>query len=518
MTGTSMASPYVCGVAALMLDISPAAHLGADPRASCARTSAPLAGHDFTWRTDTGFGRDRRRRPASRRPPSYARHAAGARVKLKVFFASDGDCLLLTSADGRPRADRRRAERDVPHADRPVLQQLAGDGEALDLVVVSHIDADHITGILWLLRAGRRLDRLRLPVRRAATRLSRRPKQPGRPRSRRSGTTPGGTSSATWPGPIEALVGQLGDEPRAAAVDLGRPVAATAGRRSTSFQGLAESIPDGVELLRTVDDDTPIVRNAAFERASCCCATRRTSSRSGRPTLTVLGPADEAPRAAARGVAGVARHERRGARRRAAERRRRDARRAGAGARRSARLDFVEARTAEREEGAQPIAALISGARRSSRNDRPVEGHAAEPGVDHAAGRGGRAHAACSPATPPRRSCSTGLKAAGRLDDGTFSVQRAEGPAPRRRSSTSASGSPRRCSADHYVFCADGAHENPDPSVVKTIVETRLATDPRPFTLWFNCSPERTRTNRRAGRCARRSPRPDGGRRRAPRA
>ena len=47
------------------------------------------------------------------------------------------------------------------------------------------------------------------------------------------------------------------------------------------------------------------------------------------------------------------------------------------------------------------------------------------------------------------------------------------------------------------MFCADGAHDNPDPSVVKTIVETRLAEDPRPFTLWFNCSPARTLPSRR---------------------
>ncbi|WP_067847409.1 S8 family serine peptidase [Mycolicibacterium wolinskyi] len=55
MTGTSMASPYVCGVAALML----AAH----PRLTAAQiqgiiraTSAPLIGYDFDWRKDAGFG------------------------------------------------------------------------------------------------------------------------------------------------------------------------------------------------------------------------------------------------------------------------------------------------------------------------------------------------------------------------------------------------------------------------------------------------------------------------------
>ena len=51
--------------------------------------------------------------------------------------------------------------------------------------------------------------------------------------------------------------------------------------------------------------------------------------------------------------------------------------------------------------------------------------------------------------------------------------------------------------ADQYVFCADGANENPDPSVVKTVVETRLKKDPRPFTVWFNTSPERTLPSRR---------------------
>jgi subtilisin family serine protease len=55
MTGTSMASPYVCGVAALML--------GTAPRLTSAQilgiirtTSTPLAGHDFAWRNDLGFG------------------------------------------------------------------------------------------------------------------------------------------------------------------------------------------------------------------------------------------------------------------------------------------------------------------------------------------------------------------------------------------------------------------------------------------------------------------------------
>ena len=55
MTGTSMASPYVCGVAALMLGISPRL-TSAQILGIMLSTSKPLAGHEFAWRNDTGFG------------------------------------------------------------------------------------------------------------------------------------------------------------------------------------------------------------------------------------------------------------------------------------------------------------------------------------------------------------------------------------------------------------------------------------------------------------------------------
>ncbi len=43
--------------------------------------------------------------------------------------------------------------------------------------------------------------------------------------------------------------------------------------------------------------------------------------------------------------------------------------------------------------------------------------------------------------------------------------------------------------ADHYIFCGNGAHHNPDARVVKLIVESRRDDD-RPFKLWFNSSSE----------------------------
>jgi subtilisin family serine protease len=50
-----MASPYVCGVAALVLAIAPDL-TAAQVQGIVRSTSRPLAGHDFTWRNDTGFG------------------------------------------------------------------------------------------------------------------------------------------------------------------------------------------------------------------------------------------------------------------------------------------------------------------------------------------------------------------------------------------------------------------------------------------------------------------------------
>ena len=53
----------------------------------------------------------------------------------------------------------------------------------------------------------------------------------------------------------------------------------------------------------------------------------------------------------------------------------------------------------------------------------------------------------------------------------------------------------RRITADHYVFCGNGKHENPDERVVQLLLESRLGTpDQRtaneeadgPFTVWFN--------------------------------
>lgn len=55
MTGTSMASPHVAGVSALMLSLNPAL-TAAQISGIIRRTSQPLPGASYAWRNDAGFG------------------------------------------------------------------------------------------------------------------------------------------------------------------------------------------------------------------------------------------------------------------------------------------------------------------------------------------------------------------------------------------------------------------------------------------------------------------------------
>ena len=73
-------------------------------------------------------------------------------MKLTVFHAADGDCLLLESADNPPRRLLVDGGRQTSYENntREFLGQLRAADQKIDIVCVSHIDDDHITGILRL--------------------------------------------------------------------------------------------------------------------------------------------------------------------------------------------------------------------------------------------------------------------------------------------------------------------------------------------------------------------------------
>ena len=72
-------------------------------------------------------------------------------MKLTVFRGGKGDAMLLTGADGRRvLVDGNQAPAYRDHV-APALGKLRNKGEKLDLVYLSHIDDDHIGGVLQLM-------------------------------------------------------------------------------------------------------------------------------------------------------------------------------------------------------------------------------------------------------------------------------------------------------------------------------------------------------------------------------
>src|SRR5688572_25188107 len=72
-------------------------------------------------------------------------------MRLTVFQSDRGDCLLLTGEDGcRLLVDGGMRASYLQHV-APALERLHNAGESLDLVYVSHIDQDHISGVLQMM-------------------------------------------------------------------------------------------------------------------------------------------------------------------------------------------------------------------------------------------------------------------------------------------------------------------------------------------------------------------------------
>jgi ribonuclease BN (tRNA processing enzyme) len=72
-------------------------------------------------------------------------------MKLHIFQSSKGDCLLLEGADGKRLLCDGGMRSSMKEYVRGELGKLRNDGKKLDYVYVSHIDQDHISGVLQLL-------------------------------------------------------------------------------------------------------------------------------------------------------------------------------------------------------------------------------------------------------------------------------------------------------------------------------------------------------------------------------
>lgn len=411
-------------------------------------------------------------------------------MKLKVFYATDGDCLMLTSSDGHHAlidGGRSGSFREQTWGE---LQRLAKRKQILDLVVVSHIDADHISGILWLMKVLADWTVFDFQVGEGGNPRFPKPKVPRPPPIKKVWHNSWRAQVKDLAGPIEALVAEVADAADPLTFDESS-LSKAAIDMFDALRDLAQSIPEGVELRRLVDEATPVPRNTPFKDLVLLRDPPHVE-KLGKASLTVIGPGEkhlerlrddwrewlglqlppaphtpEGPGTALGSVPGAD--------------------------------ELATAVAAKRAHGAQLVTSLATAA-------KVIE------------------KANAKRVTPPNRASITilaeekrrtclltgdaaeeevleGLEAAGRIKEGRFdcNVLKVQHHGSEYNLSRTFA---ETVLADHYVFCGDGAHHNPDPSVVRTIVETRVGVDPRPFTLWFNCSPERTAPSKRKAMAA----------------
>lgn len=411
-------------------------------------------------------------------------------MKLKVFYATDGDCLLLTSGDGHHMLVDGGRSGTFDTLTNPVLQELQAAGETIDLVVVSHIDADHISGILSLMKAVGAWAVFDFQIE-GGNQGFPRPRQPRPPHIRGVWHNSWRAQLADLAEPIENLVGRVSAGLELVPFDEStESVPAT--RSITAIRDLAESIPEGVELIRLVDDDTPIPRNAPFGKLVLLRDPPHIQQL-GTAAVTVLGPAKKhleklrgewrtwlgrqtgPGNAGAPPVNGVPPDGQGHA--------------LGAGG-----TEFADALAAIAQSAGNLISSITAAAEVIATTDPSRVTPPNRASITLLAEEDNRTCLLTGDAA--EEEILEGLTAAGRLDNGPFrcNVVKVQHHGSEANLSAVFAGA---VLADQYVFSADGAHRNPDPSVVKTIIETRLAADPSPFTLWFNCSEQRTLLNRR---------------------
>jgi beta-lactamase superfamily II metal-dependent hydrolase len=408
-------------------------------------------------------------------------------MKLHAFHATDGDCLLLESSAGKRILIDGGRSNSFEECTRPTLQALREANKALDLVVVSHIDADHISGIIPLLDAVGQWEafRHRKATSSAAERAKlKEPKLPKPPKIK-------AVWHNSWRNQLGDLVDPAGNIAQAVASAVGIVFAENiedAPRTALALANLAESREQGEQLMNLIDGaGVPIPFNEPFD-GMVMLQNPIHVQKFGAMKVHVLGPMQH----------------------------------------------HIDTLRAEWQEWVDKLSAAEGG--RAGAGGRgldqavPVGGISLDDAIDQSEKLLDKlatqaeiiADADDSKVTPPNRASIillaeengrtcllTGDAAEGEILDGLREAKRLSDDEPFRCNVLKVQhhGSEHNVSmdfatrvlAENYVFSGDGASGNPNDSVIKSVVEGRLQVDPEtPFTLWFTTSESRpTSQNKR---------------------
>jgi hypothetical protein len=410
-------------------------------------------------------------------------------MRLRVFYADKGDCLLLTTndrknilIDGGPK--RATFERCTS----PTLKKIAkpAANQKLDLVVVSHIDEDHIFGILGLVKAYFRWRKHDFDIH---PDFGNQPDTPPPPFDRPP------EIDEMWHNSWKQHLGDLASKVAAVVThvaenlgnDVGHVLAPTDRTRAIEqVEMLAASITQASDLQDLVDTvPSPIARNDGFDDNLITLTEPPIARQLGSVELTLLGPTEERleilrefwrtklglpPRPG--GGLGAP----------------------GAGLGGADELDVAEA-----VDNHQAGLALVESIEIALRNgvigdvsDVTEANRASIIVLAEEAQDGNGQRSALLTGDATHLEVIAGLTAAGRLEDGPFrcDVLKIQHHGSEHNLDEEFAA---QVLAEHYVFCANGEHENPDPLIVSALINTRAQTAPdEPFTVWFNCSADDT--------------------------
>jgi beta-lactamase superfamily II metal-dependent hydrolase len=376
-------------------------------------------------------------------------------VKLTVFQSDKGDCLLLTGkGNERVLVDGGMRSSFSTHA-APALAKLAQDGDALDLVYVSHIDQDHIAGVLQL------MDDL------VAWRVHDFQVANGNPGHKPPKTPRPPEVKAIWNNAFHDQVGknagQIENLLAASASVLAGSDDEQLQAVAESHQDLANSIPEALQLSRRVAaGQLGIPLNAPFGNHLAMVRNGGGAVAVGGLSVFVLAPF-EADLKKLRTEWNAWLRANKDAVDAIRKKAKADEEDLGNEVTRIVARLVAEAKVlGDRKKVTAPnLASLMMLVEEDGRMLLLTgDGHRDDI-------LKGLAHQGM-------------LDAAGRLHVNVLKVQH------HGSENNIDADFCKTVTADQYVFCGNGAHENPDLDVVETLVKARLEADSRPFKLWFN--------------------------------
>ena len=410
-------------------------------------------------------------------------------MKLQVFQASKGDCLLVTSADGkRVLVDGGMADSYRDHV-APALGKLRDEKQAIDLLYVSHIDDDHIGGVLKLLS-----DEVEWRAFDFQDKVARNPnaKQPGVPRPPEIG----GIWHNAFNMQVEKNTGRIEDALAASAALLEASPRSADLAEAARMRDLVTGVDSALRVSHRVSDDQlDIPLNKEFGKKLAMARDGQRPIRIGSLKLTIIGPhKDHLERLRKWWDDWLSDVENEGKLKKVREDMKDDAKRLEMG-------DVAGFNMATQERA-------LEFSDRLSMSVVPKRSGITEPNLASlmllAEENGKRVLLTGDGAG---EDIVEGLERAGVLPPGAgihvdvLKVQHHGAKANVKADFC------RRVTADHYVLCGNGDHQNPEKDVLNRIIDSRLEPRARgthagadgPFKLWFNSSVEVCGTETREG-------------------